>query len=127
MALTLLLSGCKGATFTMTGSGSKVSIEVSDAEDGAYAESFDISVGKDRYVNIASALDKGQLQIEFVEITKITRADKSDEIIYGDIVATETVGPNETKDLEIPRDDYVLQLTAIGNTNGKVTVEVKKK
>ena len=123
----MLLTACSGGNFTMTGTGSKITIEVKDAEDGAYAESFDFSVGKDKYIAVASELDKGELQIEFAEVSIFTHDKEPDELIVGDVIETITVGPGENSELELPKGNYIMLLTTVGETNGKLTVTIEKK
>ena len=47
--------------------------------------------------------------------------------MLGDIYATVTVGPDDKEEIELPQGDYIYQLTAIGTTNGTVTIDVEKK
>ncbi len=126
LAAALLLTGCK-ASFVISGTGTKSTIDVKNAENDAYGESSVMSVGNGRVAVVESALDKGKLQIDFVEVAVFHHDDEPDETMTLDTVASVTVGPGEKTEVEIPSGDYVLQVTTVGQTNGKVTVEFVKK
>ncbi len=129
LALTLLLASCSGPKFSFSIStlGNKTTVKIDNAKDGAYAESDPISVGKGENAVVESGLDKGKLQIEFVDVAVFQEEDKPDDIVKGDVMFTLTVVPGETWDTEIQPGDYVLQFTTIGETNGKVEVRFEKK
>ena len=109
----VLLAACGTSTFTTSSVGEDTKIEVTDADDGATSESLYVSIGKNQIATIESALDKGQLQIDITEAIVFKNEDDSEDVMLGDIYATVTVGPD--------------QLTAIGTTNGTVTIDVEKK
>ena len=100
---------------------------MTDADDGATSESLYVSIGKNRIATIESALDKGQLQIDITEAIVFKNEDDSEDVMLGDIYATVTVGPDDKEEIELPQGDYIYQLTAIGTTNGTVTIDVEKK
>ena len=125
--LSVLLAGCGASTFTISSVGEDTKIEVKDAEDGATSESLYVSIGKNRIATIESALDKGQLQIDITEAIVFKNEDDSEDVMLGDIYATVTVGPDDKEEIELPQGDYIYQLTAIGTTNGTVTIDVEKK
>ena len=125
LVMAMILTACKG--FTISGTNSKLTIKMDGVKDEAFAESQDFSVGKDKAASVTSSLDKGKLKIDFVEVV-ITKDDKGNEQTdYFDTKATVTVGPGETQKVEIPNGDYVMQLTAVGETNGTVVVEIVDK
>ncbi len=126
LVLALLLAGCDGATFVFTGTPGKMTIQINDAADGAYAESSPLSVGKDRVAVVESALDKGELQIEFAEATILRNSDDTEEIIIGDVIAMVKVSSGDKATLPLGKGDYVLQVTTVGSTGGKVTVSIEK-
>ena len=128
MALVLcaLLAGCDAATYTFTGVGNKTTIEVNNAEDGAFAESQWFSVGKGRTAVVESALDKGELKIDFAEATIFAHEDGPEDVIVGDVIASVTVGPGDRAEFPLDKGDYVLQVTAVGTANGKVVVDIQK-
>lgn len=126
LALGVLLAGCGAATFTFTGVGNKTTIEVNNAEDGAYAESSPISVGKGRTAVVDSSLDKGELRIDFTKATVFTNEDRADDVYLEDVFTSITVGAGEHAEIPMEKGDYVLQITAVGSTNGKVVVDIKK-
>ena len=123
----VLLAACGTSTFTTTSLGEDTKIEVEDADDGATSESLYVSIGKNRIATIESALDKGQLQIDITEAIVFKNEDDSEDVMLGDIYATVTVGPDDKEEIELPQGDYIYQLTAIGTTNGTVTIDVEKK
>ncbi len=123
----VLLAACGTSTFTTTSLGEDTKIEVENADDGATSESLYVSIGKNRIATIESALDKGQLQIDITEAIVFKNEDDSEDVMLGDIYATVTVGPDDKEEIELPQGDYIYQLTAIGTTNGTVTIDVEKK
>lgn len=127
LLLAMLLAACGTSTFTTTSLGEDTKIEVTDADDGATSESLYVSIGKNRIATIESALDKGQLQIDITEAIVFKNEDDSEDVMLGDIYATVTVGPDDKEEIELPQGDYIYQLTAIGTTNGTVTIDVEKK
>ncbi len=120
----LLLVGCAGATFTITSAGNKSTIEANNAEDGSTAESGSFSVGKGKTAYVDSSLEKGQLKIDFAQAI-IFREHDTERTIVGDVVASETIGPGDSRELPLQQGDYVMLLTAIGSTSGKVTINIK--
>ena len=127
LLLAMLLAACGTSTFTTTSLGEDTKIEVENADDGATSESLYVSIGKNRIATIESALDKGQLQIDITEAIVFKNEDDSEDVMLGDIYATVTVGPDDKEEIELPQGDYIYQLTAIGTTNGTVTIDVEKK
>ncbi len=119
-----LLVGCVDTVFTISSIGNQSTIEANNAEDGSTAESGSFSVGKGKTACVESSLEKGQLKIDFAQAT-VFREQDSEWVTVGDVVASETVGPGDSREFPLPQGDYVLQITAIGNTNGKVSVSFK--
>ena len=126
LALALALAGCGSFSYTFTTAGNRTTIEINDVEDGEAADSGVISVGKDRAAVIESALEKGQLQIDFTEAAVFHNEDTPDDVMLGDVAQSVTVEPGTKETLSLERGDYVLQVTAVGNTGGKVTVNIEK-
>ena len=122
LILSLLPCGCDGAKFVINGTGNKQTILVNDAEDGAFARSASFSVGKEKSAAIESALDRGELKIDFTEVTIVRHGDASKEVVMGEVIASATVGAGDRSEVSLPQGDYVLQIAAVGSTNGKVTV-----
>ena len=120
----LLLAGCAGATFTISSAGNRTTIEANNAEDGSTAESGSFSVGKGKTACVESSLEKGKLKIDFAQATVIIEHE-TERTIIGDVVASETVGPGDNREFSLPQGDYVMLLTAVGSTSGKVTVHFK--
>ena len=120
----LLLSGCSGAKFDITSSSDSAKIKVNDVEDGTYAEISTISVPGGKKVHIASSLSKGKLKIEFCEAVDISSAGESEEYVAGNIMKTVEVGPGEELDVSLDPARYLLQVTAIGQTDGTVQINV---
>ena len=127
LALSIVLLGCDGVSFTFTSFGGNTKIEVNNASDGAEGESQPISVGKDRSIVVKSSLDKGRLQIDFVEaIVFPATEDETEEIILGDVASSVEVASGGEATVSLERGDYVLQVKAIGETSGTVTLSVEK-
>ena len=117
----LLLSGCAGAAFTISSAGNRSTIEANNAADGATAQSGSFSVGKGKTAHVESSLEKGKLRIDFARAT-VTIEHETERTIVGDVVAGETVGPGDVRELPLPQGDYVMLVTAVGSTSGRVTV-----
>ena len=120
----LLLTACSGSTFTITSAGNRSTIEANDAEDGSTAETGSFSVGKGKTACVESSLEKGQLKIDFAEAT-VYLEHEIERVDVGDVVASETVGPGDSREFPLNQGNYVLQITAVGSTSGKVTVSFK--
>jgi len=120
----LLLVGCAGATFTISSAGNKSTIEINNAEDSSTAESGSFSVGKGKMAYVESSLEKGQLKIDFAQAI-VFREHDTERTIVGDVVTSVTIGPEDSRELPLQQGDYVMILTAIGSTSGKVTVNIK--
>ena len=126
LAAALLLNGCDGVSYDITTFGSKTTVQVNDVGDGADAESIPLSVGKNRHATVTSELNKGQLQIDFVEVTVFAREGEADEVIYGDTAASVTVAPGGAETVPLDKGDYVARFTAIGETGGTVIIQIEK-
>ena len=126
LVLCALLAGCDGVTYTFTGAGNKTTIEVNNAEDGAFGESQWFSVGKGRTAVVASSLDKGELKIDFAEVTVYAHEDGPEDVIVGDVIASVTVGAGDGAEFSLERGEYILQVKAVGTANGKVVVDIRK-
>ena len=120
----LLLVGCAGAAFTISSAGNKSTIEINNAEDSSTAESGSFSVGKGKMAYVESSLEKGQLKIDFAQAI-VFREHDTERTIVGDVVTSVTIGPEDSRELPLQQGDYVMILTAIGSTSGKVTVNIK--
>lgn len=128
----LILAGCGGLdlnfTFSFTNLMGKTTVEIKDAEDGETAQSEYVSVGKGRAAVIESALEKGRLQIDIAEaeVYSYPDDDTPDDIVVGDVVESITVGPGDTARISLAKGDYVYLVTAIGETSGKVVIDIQK-
>ncbi|MBR4446030.1 MAG: hypothetical protein IKS37_09095 [Solobacterium sp.] len=122
----LFVSGCKGFKYVFTGGLDDYSIEV-NASDGDYAESSDFTLLSDRNAVITGNLEEGKLQIEFAEATIImTDPDTPEDVIVGNVIETVTVGGNEELTVRLPQNDYVMLVTAMGKTKGKIDIKFVK-
>ncbi len=122
-----LLAGCASVSFVVTTAGNKVSVKVDDPDDGAYVETESFSFGKDQVVSVTSALEEGELQIEFVEATVFKYADQTEDVILGDAAVSVTVGSDEDTEFDLSKGDYVIRITAVGSPDGKAWIEIEKK
>ena len=124
----LIFCGCdKVFNYDITTVLDKTTIKVLDAGDNAYGESSPIEVGKNRVLQIESALEKGKLKIDFAEVTAVGSSDTSDDYIVGDVVESITLSPQDKIELSLEPGDYLLQMTTIGETKGTITIEIVKK
>lgn len=122
-----LLTGCGAVKMSFTTAGSDTTIEAKNAEDGYQAESPSFPVGSGRAAVVRSSLEEGKLKIDFMQVTIFHNTDNSpDDIMYGDIAASVTVGPGAAEAVPLEAGDYVMQITVIGKTSGNVTVKVEK-
>ncbi|MBQ9036557.1 MAG: hypothetical protein IJ115_03800 [Erysipelotrichaceae bacterium] len=127
IAMMLLLTGCKGFSYTFSGSSNNVTIEAT-ADDGKYGESSYFTLDSDEKIVITTDLKKGELQLEFAEATVFIDTDSSsDDVTIGKVVHTVKVSGNDTEAFELPAGDYVILVTASGRTEGKVLVDLVKK
>ncbi|MBR5981444.1 MAG: hypothetical protein IK035_05495, partial [Firmicutes bacterium] len=86
-----------------------------------------MSVGKNRIAVIEANLEKGQLQIDFVEVTVFAHENQPADVIEGDVAVSVTVGSDDKEQIDLPRGDYVIRITAVGTTTGEAKIEIEKK
>ena len=122
-----LLVGCSGAAFSMTTTGQKSKVKANEAEDGTFIETEYTSVGKNRIAVIEADLEKGRLQIDFVEVTVFAHENQPADVIQGDIAVSVTVGSDDQEQIDLPKGDYVIRITAVGTTTGGAKIEIEKK
>ena len=122
-----LLAGCSGAAFSMTTTGQKSTLKANEAEDGTFIETEYTSVGKNRIAVIEADLEKGQLQIDFVEVTVFAHENQPADVIQGDIAVTVTVSSDDKEQIDLPKGDYVIRITAVGTTTGEAKIVIEKK
>lgn len=121
----LIITGCGKAHFEFSGGFGKYTFKVNDVDNDAYGESFAIGINDGKKFVIDSALTKGQLKIDFAEVVNFATGDEPDDYEVVGIVDTITIGPGEKKEVSVPGAEYFLQLTAIGNTDGELTVTIE--
>lgn len=128
LALALLLSGCGVHTFAITSVGDNTTIKLDGIEDGATNEGGRLfSVRNGSVILVDSALEKGALRVDFAEAIVIYDAeDESEDYGAGAVAASVTVGAGDRKEVALAKGDYVMQLTAVGETSGTVTVKLEK-
>ena len=128
LLISLLICGCgKVFHYEITSSPSKTTVKVMNASDGTYGESDAILVYENRILKVDSSLNKGKLQIDFAGAVNTAGPDESDDYIITGVVETVTVGPGEQATVTLEPGEYILQLTAIGDTEGTVTITIEKK
>lgn len=124
----LLICGCSGKfTFETSIKGEKIGIKVNDAQDSEAGETLEFEVMKNRVLNITSSLDKGEMKLDFVNVTIFTNEDGPDDVIVNEVVESITISGNETIELELNPDYYIIQFTSIGNSNGSIDIDINKK
>lgn len=127
IAVLALLTACGGAVFSATTTGQKSKVTANDAQDGDFIELEYTSVGKNRMAVVEASLDKGQLLIEFVEVTVFAHTDQPADVIQGDVAVSVTISGDDSAQFDVPKGDYVIRVTAVGNTSGEVKIEIEKK
>ena len=127
LTITMIFTGCSSFTFDITQTGSSTDVKINNAEDGKEAETSWFTVGKNRKAVIASSLDQGKVEIEFVEVEVFTYMDADDEVIPGDVIESVSIGMPGTIEVSIPSGDYIMRIKTIGSTSGSFTVRFEKK
>lgn len=126
LVLAMVLSGCSN-NFTFTSFMGKITIEIKDDEGGRTSESDYFTLDKGKVLNVESSLAEGQVQIDFVEAeVYLHEGDDPADVILGDTVDSITAGPGDSQTVSLDPGDYVIQLTTIGKTNGKILVTQEK-
>ena len=126
LTMAFMLIACSGSNYSFTQVGNKLTISAA-ATDGAEQEYEAIEVAKGSTVNITSALETGELEIEFVEaLNTKTDEDEDDAYVLFDTAATVTVGPESTEAVTLPQGEYVLEIEAKGETKGDVVITIDK-
>ena len=120
------LSACgKVFHYDITSTPNKTTIKVMNASNDTYAESGIISIGKNKTITVTSSLEKGELQIGFASALDLSGADDTDDYEILGLEAMVNVKPGDVEELHLEEGDYVLQLMAVGDTNGTVTIDIK--
>ncbi len=124
LTMAFMLIACSGSNYSFTQSGNKLTISA-NATDGAEQEYEAIEVGPGQVVNIESALEQGELEIEFVEaVNTKTSEDEDDDYALFDTAATVTVGPGSTESVQLAEGAYVLEIESTGETKGDVIITI---
>ena len=127
MIISLLLTGCGKTDFDLTRIGDNTTIKVNNTTEGKSTDTDYFSVGRNEHVAIECSLDKGSLTMEFIEVTVFINLDGGpDDVIENKSVKTITVTGTDTTTVDLDRGDYIIRITAVGNTNGTVKVNVGK-
>ena len=121
-----LLYGCGGITFSITSAGNKTAVKINKAPDGKTAESGPITVGRNMAVTVDSSLDKGKVQIDFVQVINIAKPEETADYVPTGVVITVTVSADDHKVINLDEGEYLLDYTAIGETNGTLNIDVVK-
>ena len=120
----LTCAGCDAITITSTTFGDNTTIEFNQATDGETAETASISFGKEKTFTIASELESGQVKIDVVQVTNMkVKVEDPDDFLYGDTIVSVTVGPGDSSEFTLPGNEYIYQITVIGDTTGKITIK----
>jgi len=124
----LLICGCSGKfTFETSIKGEKIEIKVNDAQDGESGETLEFEVMKNRVLDITSNLDKGEMKLDFVSVVIFTNEEGPDDVVVNEVVKSITIASNETVQLELNPDYYIIQFTSTGNSNGSINIDINKK
>ena len=65
------------------------------------------------------------LKIDFAEATLHHNDNGPDDYFVGKVVTSVTVGPGDRNEVPLEKGDYVYLITAMGDTRGKVTINIK--
>ncbi len=121
-----LLAGCGKASFTITGSPSKSTIKVT-AEDGKSCEANAMDLSNNKIVKIESELSSGALQIDLMETVNMAAADEPDDYMVLELIQSVTVKSGDSLELSLDYNGEIMPvLTAIGKTEGTVTISIVK-
>ena len=125
LSVCCVMTGCGAASYVFSGGMNETKIEVS-ADDGSYGESFTMDVSDKNTLEFTPDLSEGELQIEIVEVINTADIDESDDYEVVDTITSVNVKGDEVKEVKMDRNaEIMLQVTAVGKTEG--TVIVKKK
>ena len=126
----LFFTACEGSSFIYTSVGTKTTLEIKDASDGSASEMEPVNIGKNRKITIESQLEKGSVKIDFAEATIFRDADPDstipDDVIVGDVIESITIAPGDQTEVKLAPGDYVPQVTAVGDTAGKILMNIEK-
>ena len=124
----LLLAGCglNYPVFSSRGTESSVTISAYKAEDGDFSEMNYIIVEEGDVVVVQSSLENGQLQIDFLEAEVLDPRGDNEEVIAGELAYRVVADQENREELGMDNGYYVLKITAIGRTDGKVTILTQK-
>lgn len=126
MIITLLVTGCGKVSFEFTRIGDNTTIKAT-AADGKTADTEYFTVGKDEQVTIDASLEKGALSLEFISVDVFIQSDNSpDDIIETGTVKTLKISGNDKATLDFDKGNYIIRITAVGDTEGTVKVTVGK-
>lgn len=126
MIITLLVTGCGKVSFEFTRIGDNTTIKAT-AADGKTADTEYFTVGKDEQVTIDASLEKGALSLEFISVDVFIQSDNSpDDIIETGTVKTLKISGNDKATLDFDKGNYIIRITAVGDTVGTVKVTVGK-
>ncbi|MBR2702308.1 MAG: hypothetical protein IKE77_09505 [Erysipelotrichaceae bacterium] len=126
MIMTLLVTGCGKVSFELTRIGDNTTIKAT-AADGKTADTEYFTVGKDEQVTIDASLEKGSLSLEFISVDVFIQSDNSpDDIIETGTVKTLKISGNDKATLDFDKGNYIIRITAVGDTEGTVKVTVGK-
>ena len=126
MIITLLVTGCGKVSFEFTRIGDNTTIKAT-AADGKTADTEYFTVGKDEQVTIDASLEKGSLSLEFISVDVFIQSDNSpDDIIETGTVKTLKISGNDKATLDFDKGNYIIRITAVGDTEGTVKVTVGK-
>ena len=118
----MLLAGCGSYTFTQVGT--DITIKA-DAKDGDSGDTEYFSVGSGCKAIITPDLTSGSLEIEYVDCVVWPGENPSDDDITKlDTAASVTVSGNKISEVSLPAGDYIIRVTAKGQTKGTVKCEI---
>ncbi|MBQ1505343.1 MAG: hypothetical protein IIZ48_01075 [Erysipelotrichales bacterium] len=118
----MLLAGCGSYTFTQVGT--DITIKA-DAKDGDSGDTEYFTVGPGCKAVVTPSLTSGSLEIEYVDCVVWPGENPSDDDITKlDTVVSVTVSGNKVSEIPVPAGDYIIRVTAKGQTKGTVKCEI---
>lgn len=128
MAVVLMLNGCGGQkepTMAMDVSDEKTAlITANNSDDGDFLLAGSIVVEEGEEVCIDSALDEGEINIEFLVIGGESINADIDDITSGDVAWNDVVSGNDTMNCSFGEGEFSIKATSKGKANGTVMINV---
>lgn len=123
----ILLAGCSVSSFSTSSINNKVTIEMNGVKDGDVSETGPITVEDGQSISVDVKITKGTIKIDFLDAATAVRKNDSDSVSTGKVISSLTMPMSGTNSyaVTIGKGEYLLQVSAVGETSGTATVNVK--